>query len=1497
MKLTKQLFIWVALSVSTILFYQNCGQQGEIGLQVDPAQLGGEKDDICQVNPSHALCSGVPPVGKVEEYRYIDVKQPQIPDLKIFLILDNSDSMRVSQVNLVNNIGKMFSSNGEGLKDYNSEIFILTTAQLNNISNKLFKTSVDYKNDYQKILDQLYSAQFSNNLNQLIPSLRPVDNGVLKTNGLLAGDMVGFYGKATRTPSAVSPVYDTFEYNFYPAYLANLDQPSVLSVKYKKGGSISELVAQLKDRVELLNPDNQVLSKSISVGANTADNIPLSEVVEKESGLCALGRVLYDAKNSPADSLIKKGELATFILVSDEEEHDIAGAECVKAFKYQQPLPGTLYKGVCADTESNVSYEVPDKRDWKLQVKQPYIKYIRQAQEHINGEILKVDGSCGVRFKQTHARLKVNKNSHKVTYSRKIVDANGDTVVKSWNHDLTFNRINKKYTYTFDRVAEKHNLKFDRISLKHKVSATRKLTTPQFNVNVSRRLVSKFQKVDYVRKTILTKEGNKKVEVANSGALTINIPGFNLASSDCTATWLASTPAIKALEGTLSASESYEYSISACAIANITKTETLNQDYSGLAPATCDNSFVESIFPKSAMQSNDIYIYDTLVCSAKANNVAIYSLNSADIAGDVSGVTCDANYASSKDVSKPTVNPAIGQTLSYENVSCVSSSTTAVNQAINANSGHCAQIADLLSYVKTKDGNQANVSYANYTCADSDAIATAQSRVVDGVYAGGVCVDNIKALEGSPVNTSYSNCSVNASNVTNSNQTISNIVGQYAYSDNSSLLAYIRTKDGNKPVANVDYSLVGAGYVNKPTYEDTKALVVSSIDGKKPGTCDANYASSKDANKPALSAGQSLVYYDISCSDNTPITYQLTRSGSPVKFDGSFGNMLLAYDASLASPRVCTGAEQSTILSKEASASPAMVPDGNILEIVSCMVSNADLVSATAASNNILSLVNADANVKVGVTSAVCDAPIATHCAVNATNNSGGFLGCENKITDFISYVAYKAEKRKYVLKAPVFDAAKNELHWFGFEPLQIVKNGSNMAISLLALTCEEVVGACGSNANYNSMTVENYFKMTYAGNDSNAWNAIKKVSISQNTISDPTSLAIACVPDAIKDYTGTSDSRKDYETCNNKSVNATTASDIAYDAVNSEVIVTKNLNDTVTCNEVCTVDKCKVKTGSLAAIPITVTENGSTRTLTMSEFYGNNCAVGQYTASAQVTKRNLAKINLSEAGRDLAVYANNADVCNLTCKESGLCKAAANLPADSSDKSVKQFLADLNAIDVAKIASCKMVRVNEVSIEDRVSRNDVENSCIRPAGALLANKYIKNKAYISYYSASLPNGKNDVVLVKEGSDTMPNYIMNSFSSVLGDGFVSMASFSSQLSNGQGTNLGKDYDDVARSVNGVIKDVKATSDQYGEALKFLGEKVASQLKSSFQVQDVAASQQITRVWYSSWFTKGKYIQLNPTDFSASSSTIVITNPDIIDKMKNEASFKFFVEIY
>ncbi|MCK6599666.1 MAG: hypothetical protein L6Q37_14975, partial [Bdellovibrionaceae bacterium] len=924
--------------------------------------------------------------------------------------------------------------------------------------------------------------------------------------------------------------------------------------------------------------------------------------------------------NNPEGSLIKKGELATFILVSDEEEHDISGTECVKSYKFQQPLPGTLYRGICADDEASTYYEIPDKRDWKLEVKKPYIKNIRQAQEHINSQINKVDGQCAVNFRQSYARLKVLKNTHKVRFSRKISNADGSTYIKSWSHDLNFNRVNKKYTFTFDRKSLKHKVKFDRTSVKHQVSANRKLTTPVYSVAISRDLISKYQSVNYVRKVILTKEGSKQVEVSNSGTLNIKIPGVNISASDCTASWLAARAEIKALEVPLSSSsESYSYSVSSCAIANTTKLESFAQNYSGIKPLNCDVNFAELVFPKSVMQSNDEYKYSNITCTQLANNVVSYSFNSNDISGEApTGASCNAIYAAAKDSSKPTVNTSLGQELTYESVVCASSNSTSNNVELTGFPGNCSLVGDLLSYIKLKDGSLANVSYANTSCVDTNVTSLAQTRTELGTYSGSSCADSIKSLEGNLTNTVYENCSVALANVTDSYQSIKGIPGQYTYTNDANLITYIRVKDGNKSVDSTDYNLTSINivgrekYVNIPVYADDVAQYSLSIDGKIPAVCDLNYASLKDTAKPSLGSGQYLVYYDVSCIANAQTNYQLARGDQVIKYDGSYGNLLLPYESSLESViRDCNSTEKSTLISSEASKSPALVIDGNILEFSSCKVSNSALSTATTESNNILKLINADSNVLVGTNSSVCSTAITSYCAPGATNNPNGYYGCLNNAASFVPYVAFKAEKRKYVLKPPIFLSDKKELHWFGFEPIQITTiSGATQTISLLSYFCEDVVGACESDSIVNKMSVENYFKQKYASGDENVWSSIKKVSFSDQTVSDPSSLAIACSPDTLIDYSGSSDARKDYDICNNKSVNASKSFDIVYDLSLSNIVVTKNINDAISCDEVCTTETCKAKDGSRELIPIITNDNGVARALTMKEFYGGNCSV-----------------------------------------------------------------------------------------------------------------------------------------------------------------------------------------------------------------------------------------------------------------------------------------------
>lgn len=1473
--------LWVALSVVSVVFFQNCGQQGDIALKMDDDASSTLVQDICAVNPAHVRCTNENPTGKVEEYRYIDVSQPIIPDLKIFLVLDNSDSMRVSQVNLVNNIEKMFNANSAGLRDYNSEIFIITTAQLNNINNALSRSSVNAKSSYQKVIERIYEISSVQYVQSLIEVFRPNAADGRGTTGLLEGDMVGFKAKVVRAPTAADPKYDTLDMNFSPAYVTHVDQSSVVSVKYAKGESIQDLVEKVKARVEFLNSDKQVLSQSIAFGATPVDNVPLLDVVEKESGLCAMARVLHEVKNNPENSLVKKGELATFILVSDEKEHDPQGLECVKSYQFQQPVPGYLHKAECVDTESAVSYKLPANKTVTVKVNKPYTRHIRQAYESIKDEVVKVDGKCDMKFIQSQARLKVNKNTHAVKVTRKIVDSNGNDVVSYWKHDLQFDRYNKKHDLNFARTVLSHKLTFDRESKKYRFVASRTLTSPKYGIDIQRQKIAKFQKVSYKRETILSYEGGKeKVVNTYTTATPIRIANVNFASaSSCTESWLRAQQAVAELETPLESNLRYKYTVSQCVIDNTTTADNKVTEVVGVKPAaaSCNTALAQAVYPEGALNSNESYNYTSVTCSDKTAGTTVNALNV--VSAGLAPSACDPQVL---DTAKPSVDTSKGETLSYTGVSCSDASTKDVAAAKSGLPGNFSA-ANLLDYIKGQDGDLPNTVYSNYSYANTPAV-TNGLKIQDQA---GVCPSSdlktyIAGLESNPANTTYGSESCTNKEPMDNDVKITNIDGKYEDSSMGPLADYVKAKDSNKP--NVRYDDLKV--TNKATYKTENITI--TVDGKAPvnvSDCNAAYAESVDSAKPTLLQGELLVYTGPITCTNSSTALTLTRNSTMIKYDGSQAQRVVTYDSSLgdtsANGRNCSPEEKSAILANEASLSPTYFPvDGNKYEIDAtngCRVYNTDVTSATiTAKTNILAKINGDADVKVSTSANACDAAITKYCSDASINTASLFCKQDSStIAKYVPYVAYQPESRIYTLKAPVRRTETNELHWFGFQAIQTVdKNNQAMNVNLLNLKCSQVVSACDSaSAN---MTVLDYFKQTYANGSDTQWQAISKQTNSSDTISDPLSIA-ACNGNLIPTH----------PKCNNKSVMVSDY--VSYDTAQSDVAITVALDSNVSCEDTCTADSCKTKDGSSFSIPIAI--NGVTKKL--KEFYGNNCAIGTYATTGEAT-RGTASINLNLANSDSAAYQNNADVCSLTCADSGLCKIVANGALDISPITVRQFLASKNQnIDASKITSCKIVRKAVEVIDAKRSSAEVDTACTRPLGVTLANKYVRAKQ--QYYDAD-PAPVNKVKLVKENEVSLESYVKSNFANVLGDGYVSMIAFASQVPDGADI-AGADYKRVAGSVNGQVHDVKASSSEYGEALKFLGEKVAAQLASSFKVVDVAPSQQITRLWYSSWFTKGKFIELSPTDFSASANSFVITNPSIIEKMKNEAAFKFFVEIY
>lgn len=1470
MKFYRNLLLWFVAATFMVVLFQNCGQQGDVALKLQQDD-NIEATDICAVNPTHPICTGQPPTGKVEEYRYIDVKQPTIPNLKIFLVLDNSDSMRVSQVNLVNNIEKMFTANGEGLRDYNSEIFIITTAQLNYINKSLNRSSVDAKTSYQTAIENIYQIQNVQSVISMLDVLRPTVSNTPKTTGLLEGDMVGFKLKVNRTLSSIGNQYDELENIFYPAYVTYPTQPSVFSVKYYKGGSIDDLVQQIKQRVEYLNPENQILSKTISFDKKQIDNVPLSEVVEKESGLCAMSRILYEVKNDPSTSLISKGELATFILVSDEKEHDLNGEECVKSYKFKQPVPGDLYRGQCVDLEATVAYEMPSTKTVNYNVRKPYYKHVYNLYEYIDNKIDKVDGSCVLKGTRSVARLKVYKNTHTLSFDRKIVNNDGTQAVDYYGHKIKFDRISLRHDITFTRTNLKHSLKFDRKTIQHTASATRVKVSPKYKLDIQRNKISKYQKVTYTRQIILTKEGGQQVIVSTDPAVTINIPGVNYSSaSQCTTTWLRSQKDVSSKEVTLNGSESYKYTISECSINNTTVADNYsNVIVYGSLPSTtnCNSSLAATIKPHPTLQSYESIEYVSVLCTQQNSDETSYNF-SKTVSG-TAPASCTATYISDLDASKPNIDSGKNETLEYRSPSCIASNLNDLAVVLGPYAGKYSA-ADLLTYIKTKDGNKTNVEYSNYSSVGAD--ETLANQKIDnqpGAYTGGTSSSDLQSYVRGLQNTlasevSYSDVVVTKDNLTDSGQETAELSGRCA-SDSSSEL---KTQDGNK--VNTDYANILCTEIPHYKFYDN---VTQTILGKAPSVCDSAYAQSKDNAVPTLLTGEKIIYEDVKCTNDTASTLSITRNDTTVKYDGSYGNKFLKYEKSLGTSeskgRNCTADEQSAIISQEQSVSTNPLPtiDGSTYYLDStkpCRVYNSEYSNSDSQVKKIQGLVNSDNLVKTGTQASVCDDAVSTYCSSGTTNNSDGTLNCESVAASFVAYVAAKPEYRSYSLKAPVFDSTKNEISWFGFDKTKV---------DLLLKKCSEVSSACGTNiTGLENTTVETYFKNTYAGGSDSKYALITKTARSTQTLSDGEALAecATLLPSG-------------YDKCNN--LNEASTSIISYQSTASTVSTSKGFDETVSCDDSCTADLCKSASGSSIAY------SGKT----LNQYYGTYCTVGDSTPSGTRTANTVA-VTLTKSNANSTAYANGTDVCNLDCSTSGLCKIRANANVDlTSGKTVKKYLAEMNQnISLDKIVSCKIKRNSVPEILGKKTLADLENECTKPGGNLNANRYLFSSQ--KYYDAN-PLPINSIVLLKGGESNIEEYVKRGLSENIGSGFASMISFSSKNLGTDGDVEGIAYERVSQSISGQTRDVKSSDQEYGESLKFLGEKVASQLSSSFIVKDVAPSQQITRIWYSSWFTQGKYIELSPADFSVSGTTFIVLNKTLVEKMKNESAFKFFVEIY
>lgn len=321
------------------------------------------------------------------------------PPLKLIFVMDNSNSMTLNNLNLKESFASMFADNANSLSQFDIDISFITTAQLPALGGNF--------------LGQMASLD---DLVRLSPSdiqSKYRDSGIF--GGKIPGDLLGFRLNNVRKENVVRR-------EFLPQSVLKFDSPagsilpassgsqSMPVIQFRRGQSLEALKAQVAERLNIISP-------ALASGITNPDVFP---VVDKSSGLCAIGRVLKNSKQ-----FLSKGDIVSFVLVSDADDFSARdGSECIDAYQYDytynavcsKPIPATTVKqtridylssGTPSSTTTNFSLTPFD------QVKKKVIttmKLIRNAKA----------ASCGgEQEREFVANYDLITKTYSITYSKK----------------------------------------------------------------------------------------------------------------------------------------------------------------------------------------------------------------------------------------------------------------------------------------------------------------------------------------------------------------------------------------------------------------------------------------------------------------------------------------------------------------------------------------------------------------------------------------------------------------------------------------------------------------------------------------------------------------------------------------------------------------------------------------------------------------------------------------------------------------------------------------------------------------------------------------------------------------------------------------------------------------------------------------------------------------------------------------------------------------------
>lgn len=315
-KIRSSLLIVVA-SLGVTLFYQNCGKLSITDLEAQSKAAEAERIAI----------------GKDDETVVVGVNA--VPDLKMFFVVDNSGTMTANAINLAASFGSMFdASSSDSLSKFDTTAVLISTAQ----------KSPSFTNE-KSLLDGITARQQTFSTNMVVPLA--TYSSSLRTDtlnsGVLAGDNIGYQVSGSSTPTSVS-------YSFLPApvlgAVLNNGQVSFNPVIRKLASeNSSALETDFKARLGVLSSNRIPLEL-----VNGTWKPVFASVVDTESGLCSIARILRNP-----ESTIKSGDLLSFTVVSDENDNDPEGYNCIQ--KVSKYTGADVVDGYCRQRETTINYQ------------------------------------------------------------------------------------------------------------------------------------------------------------------------------------------------------------------------------------------------------------------------------------------------------------------------------------------------------------------------------------------------------------------------------------------------------------------------------------------------------------------------------------------------------------------------------------------------------------------------------------------------------------------------------------------------------------------------------------------------------------------------------------------------------------------------------------------------------------------------------------------------------------------------------------------------------------------------------------------------------------------------------------------------------------------------------------------------------------------------------------------------------------------------------------